>query len=79
MPDVPLEIIDVDPRYFKLNVTGDVGDGAELMVNVRVAVPVPALFVALNVTVDVPAFAGVPEINPLVVLTDKPDGRPVAP
>jgi hypothetical protein len=41
--------------------------------------PVPVAFVALRVTVDVPATAGVPEIAPLVVLTLKPEGRPVAP
>jgi len=49
------------------------------MVSVSVAVPVPLAFVALSVTVDVPTVVGVPEINPLVVLTDKPAGSPVAP
>jgi hypothetical protein len=48
------------------------------MVNGRVAVPVPALFVALNVTVDVPAAVGVPEINPVPVLIDRPAGNPLA-
>ena len=53
--------------------------GGELMVKVSVAVPVPALFVALIVTDDVPAVAGVPEISPVEVFTDNPDGKPVAP
>ena len=48
-------------------------------VNVRVAWPVPVLFVALSVTVEVAAVVGVPEINPLVVFTDSPVGNPVAP
>ena len=55
------------------------GVGAELIVKVSVAVPVPALLVALNVTVDVPAVVGVPEINPVAVLTDTPPGKPLAP
>jgi hypothetical protein len=49
------------------------------MVSVRVALPIPPLLVALSVTVEVPAAVGVPEINPVVVLTDKPLGNPVAP
>jgi len=53
--------------------------GAGLMVNVRLALPVPPLLVALSVTVDVAAAVGVPEINPEVLLTDKPAGNPVAP
>ena len=43
------------------------------------AVPVPALLVALNDMVEVPAPLGVPEISPVAVLTDKPAGKPVAP
>ena len=50
-----------------------------LIVKVRVAVPVPPLFVAISVTLDVPAAVGVPEINPVVVLTESPSGNPVAP
>jgi hypothetical protein len=50
-----------------------------LIVSVSVAVPVPAAFVALNVTVEVPAALGAPVIKPLVVLTDNPAGNPVAP
>jgi hypothetical protein len=34
---------------------------------------------ALSVTVEVPAVVGVPEINPLVLLADRPVGNPVAP
>ena len=43
-----------------------------------VALPVPPAFVALIVTVNVPAVVGVPEIIPLVVFTLKPAGSPVA-
>jgi hypothetical protein len=53
--------------------------GAGLMVDVRLALPVPPLLVALSVTVDVAAVVGVPEINPDVLLTDNPAGNPVAP
>jgi hypothetical protein len=49
------------------------------MVSVRVAFPVPALLVALSVTVDVPGAVGVPEIKPVPVFTVKPAGNPVAP
>jgi hypothetical protein len=48
-------------------------------VSVRVALPVPPLLVALNVTVDVAAAVGVPEINPVLVLIIRPAGNPVAP
>lgn len=48
------------------------------IVRVRTTLPVPALLVALNVTVEVPAAVGVPEIKP-AELTDKPAGNPVAP
>ena len=63
------------------------------MVNVRVALAVPPLAgprvviaapelgvpVTVMVTVEVPAEVGVPEINPVAVLIDKPSGRPEAP
>ena len=58
--------------------TNEMAVGAALMVRVRVALPVPVLFVALRLTVEVPAAVGVPEINPLVLLTDSPLGNPVA-
>ena len=48
------------------------------MVGVRVALPVPALLVALSVTVHVPTAVGVPEINPLPLFTVKPAGNAVA-
>jgi hypothetical protein len=41
--------------------------------------PVPLPLVALSVTVEVPAAVGIPDINPLEVLTDNPLGKPVAP
>jgi hypothetical protein len=43
-----------------------------------VALPVPPLLVALTVTVEVAAAVGVPEINPVVLLTVNPVGNPVA-
>jgi hypothetical protein len=51
---------------------------AAAIVSVRVALPVPPLLVALSVTVEVPDAVGVPEIDPLVLLTDSPAGNPVA-
>jgi len=56
-------------------ITGTAG----LMVSVKVAFPVPPLLLALSVTVDVAAVAGVPEITPFPLLTDNPAGKPVAP
>ena len=56
-----------------------INGAAGLMFRVRVAVPVPLLLVALNVTDDVPIAVGVPEINPVAVFTDSPAGNPVAP
>lgn len=50
-----------------------------LIVRLRVAVPVPVLFLADRPTEDVPDAVGVPEITPVDVLIDKPEGRPVAP
>ncbi len=52
---------------------------AAFTVSVRVALPVPPLLVALTVTVEVAAAVGVPEINPVVLLTVNPAGNPVAP
>ena len=49
-----------------------------LIVKVNVWLPVPPALVALVVTVYVPAVVGVPEINPVLVLTLKPAGSPVA-
>jgi hypothetical protein len=59
-----------------------INGGGGLMVKVSVALPVPPALVALMVTLyglpaSVPA-AGVPEINPVLVLTLKPAARPVA-
>jgi hypothetical protein len=48
------------------------------MVSVRVAWPVPEALVAPRVTVEVVAAVGVPEISPVVELTDRPAGKPVA-
>ena len=55
------------------------GGGGLTTVRVSVALPVPPALVALRVTVYVPAVVGVPEINPVLVFTLKPVGRPIAP
>ena len=47
--------------------------------NVEATRRVVAMAHALGVTVEVPDAEGVPEIKPVVVLTDKPAGSPVAP
>ena len=47
-------------------------------VRVRVLFPVPPAFVAPSVIVLLPTAVGVPEINPVAVLTFKPVGNPVA-
>ena len=49
------------------------------MVMVKAFVPTPAELVAETVATVVPAAAGVPEITPLIVSTDRPAGRFVAP
>ena len=52
---------------------------AALMVQLKVALPLaPVVSYALNVTLDVAAVVGVPEIRPVVELIDRPAGRPVA-
>jgi hypothetical protein len=48
------------------------------MVIVSVLVAEPTALVALRVTVEVAAAVGIPEITPLVVLTVRPAGSPVA-
>ena len=53
--------------------------GAKIpMVIVTSSEDVPAAFVALTVTLDVPATVGVPEICPLDVFALRPGGSPVA-
>jgi hypothetical protein len=56
----------------------DIVDVVDVTVSVRVALPVPLLLVAFSATVEVAAAVGVPEISPVVVLIDKPAGKPVA-
>ena len=46
---------------------------------VNVALPVPFAFVALMGTLVVPEAVGMPVMAPVVVLTLKPPGNPVAP
>ena len=53
--------------------------GGGLIVITSVAVPVPPELVALMVTGYVPTVVGVPEINPVAVLTVKPGGKLLAP
>ena len=58
--------------------TGAPAIGSDKLI-VRVAVPVPVELVAERVTLKVPAATlGVPEMRPLVVLMERPPGRPVA-
>jgi len=59
-------------------ITGGAG-GVAVTVRVSVALPAPPLLVALNVTLEVPAPVGVPEISPEVVFTVRPLGSPDAP
>ena len=68
VPTVPLAVV-------PLVITG----APAAIVIVSVAVPVPLPLLALSVTVDVPAVVGVPVIAPVVVFTDNPAGKPVAP
>ena len=46
---------------------------------VKAFVPTPAELVAEIVATVVPAAAGMPEITPLIALTERPDGRFEAP
>jgi hypothetical protein len=55
-----------------------VGNRLYPAVKTKVAEPVPFALVALSVTLEVPAAVGVPEITPVVVLTESPAGNPVA-
>jgi hypothetical protein len=57
---------------------GGIGTGGELIVKVKVALPVPEAFVALMVTVKIPTPVGEPEINPVVVSTVNPPGMSIA-
>jgi hypothetical protein len=57
--------------------------GAALIVITSVALPVlqgpaPAPLLALMVTLNVPAVVGVPEITPVLLVTFRPAGSPVA-
>ena len=49
------------------------------IVSERMELPVPPELEAVRVTVEVPAVEGVPEISPVLVLTERPEGNPVAP
>ena len=56
-----------------------IAGGGGLIVRVKMAVPVPPALMALRLIVGVPAVAGVPEIRPVDVFTDRPAGKPLAP
>jgi len=57
----------------------EVMTGAALRVITSVAVPVPVALRAERETLKVPAATlGVPEMRPLLVLMERPPGRPVA-
>ena len=58
--------------------TLDTTGAATVTVIVKALVPVPAVLVARSVTTVVAAAVGVPEINPVAVLTVRPAGNPVA-
>src|SRR5439155_1275812 len=51
---------------------------ARVIVTASVWVPVPPALVALRVTVEAPAVVGVPEMSPVVPLSVRPAGNPVA-
>ena len=52
---------------------------AAFTVNCKFALPVPPLFVALSVAVQVPADPGTPETRPVEVFTKRSEGNPLAP
>jgi hypothetical protein len=60
-----------------LVITG-IASGA-VTVKISGALPVPPLLVALNVTAEIAAPVGVPEIKPEAVFTARPAGNPDAP
>src|ERR1700738_141359 len=53
-------------------------DPVAAILRANVAEPVPAALVALTVTLKLPATVGVPEMAPVVVLTDSAAGKPAA-
>ena len=67
LPTVPLAV----PA---LVITGAGG----LIVRVKTLLPLPPALVALRLMFEEPAVVGVPEIKPLVVLIERPAGKPVA-
>ncbi len=54
------------------------GEAVTFTLKVNITDPVPVALAALNVTVDVPAAGGVPEMTPVAVLTESPAGNPAA-
>ena len=66
-------------RHFRFELSAINCSWELAVVSVRLSLPVPAEFVALNATVDVPADDGVPEISPVEVSTVNPASNPDAP
>jgi hypothetical protein len=61
-----------------LNVLEIMGGGKAAISMTRAAVPEPVAFDAVSVAVNDPVCVGVPEINPVELLTANPEGRLVA-
>jgi hypothetical protein len=76
--------VELLPTFTPLNATGEglivkPAALAAVIERASAAVPVPPLLLALSVTEKLPAAVGVPEINPLLLLTLNPPGSPLAP
>ena len=79
-PERPVDKSIVPPA---VNATFDVnplavGGGRLAMVIETAKLPVPLALVAETMTFEVPLTVGVPDIKPVVVLTESPAGKPVA-
>ncbi len=66
-PTVPVAVVALETT----------GAGGTIVI-VTDLLPVPLKLVAYTVEVEVPIEVGIPLITPVAVLTDNPDGRPVA-
>lgn len=58
---------------------GGGGGGGDEIASFRTPVPVPPEFVALMFILKFPDTVGVPEMSPVLVFTESPAGRLVAP
>ena len=57
---------------------GGWGTGAATIASAKVALPVPPAFAAEIITLKLPTSVGVPLINPVLVFTVNPPGKPFA-